>query len=160
MAAFPSLKDWTQQFIKHKDVFERKLVKVIESATGFSVHRKDGIQAWHLFEQFKVPPASKDQVTVVCLSTPGNVRAVVAAWKSLILFPRLTILFVNLELGEKWLLNPKVHDMIADPTTLEAGLMNLMNAANGVVDDAPKRGRKPKLFEESEEGEGDEESER
>jgi len=155
-----SLKEWTLGFIKHKDIFEKKIVKIEDKKDGFCVHRKDAVQNYAVSENFSPgsveetrPGSVPSQLTIVCLNNPLNVKAVVKDWKKLIKHQRLTILFVNLALGEKWMLNPRVHDMIADSSTLESGLLNLMRAANGVVDEEPKRKKKSSIFEESDEGE-------
>ena len=162
MAGFSSLQEWTAEFIRHKDLFERKILKTQEQKGGFLVRRKDGEQQWIVSEQFKAEELkdAKANATLVCLNTPGNVKAVVAAWKKLVAHPKITVLFVNLALGEKWMLNPKVHDSIADPGTLEQGLLRLMQAANGLVDEEPKRGRKPTLFEGPDESGEEEDSEK
>ena len=155
MTGFSSLKEWTRHFIKHKDIFEKKIIKVEEKGDIFLVERKDGRQKWIVGDKFSYDDKHNDPKcpqTIVCLNNPGNVKAVVEAWKELIIPAKLTVLFVNLELGEKWMLNPKVHNMIADEATLEAGLLRLMQAANGLVDEEPKKKKKQSLFEESEKG--------
>jgi len=162
MANSNSLKEWTFHFIKHKDVFEKKIRSLKDTEEGYAAEYPDRTQEYIVGEKFSLPAKSLAQgksgtqpamlTTIVCSNTRENVKAVVKDWGKLKETHGLTILFVNTETGEKWLLNPRVHDMIADSSSLETGLMKMMDTANGIVEkeDKKKRKKAASMFEESE----------
>lgn len=156
---FSSLKDWAGHFIKHKDLFERKVVKVEETSNGYRVERKDKTTVeWIINDQFNYPGKGTGTRVIACLNNKENVKTVIKAWKELVADSAITLWFVNLTTGEKWSLNPKMHDLFADKSTLEQGLCSLMDSANGVIKDEPKRKKKQSMFEESTESGNDEEN--
>lgn len=165
-AAFSSLQEWTENFIKHKDAFEKKIKKISPTKTGFLVEYAAKAQEYTIAEPFthafekkasrQDTHAQSVQRTIVCENTKENVKSVVKDWK--LLMQPLTILFVNLKSGEKWSLNPKLHSLVADDATLEAGLLKMMDTANGVEEKEKPRKKRVTMFEESGEkagGDGD-----
>jgi len=160
---FSSIQEWVLQFIKHKDIFDRKVTKLEENSEGVRVTRKDGsVVSWIAKDAFSY--SSKEKTTassrmIACLNTRENVKEIVKHWKELVLDSALTIWCVDLETGEKWSVTPRVHDLITEPSALEQGLLSLMDTANGVVKEEPKRKKKQSIFEESENSEAGKEEE-
>ena len=147
---FSSLREWVQQFIKHKDVFDRKITAIDDSKDVIVVKRKDNTaQRWVVSDQFSYSGASKEQTAIACLSSRENIKAVVKVWPQLVKDAMLSIYFVNLKNGNKWNISPRVHDLIADTSTLESGLVSLLDASEGIVKEEPRKKKKQSLFEET-----------
>jgi hypothetical protein len=167
--AFESLLDLAKQIVKHKDAFERKITSIEPEQNGFVVIRKDGSrQRWVVMDRFSYAPGRidakdkagqpKTKLVLLCTSDKENIRAVVKGWDALIKEQDLSVYFVDVKTGNKWNIMPRVHDLIAERSTLESGLVSLMDAANGIVKEEPRRKKKQSMFEESsqdEEEQGD-----
>ena len=54
-----------------------------------------------------------------------------------------------MKIGDKWVINPHTHSMIADPESIESGLRTMSDTANGKVEEVKKGKKKPSMFEET-----------
>jgi hypothetical protein len=77
-------------------------------------------------------------------------------WKKLSDIKNLSFLFVNLKIGDKWVINPHTHSMIADPESIESGLRTMFDTANGKIAEVKVGKKKSSMFEESSSSEEEE----
>jgi hypothetical protein len=125
------LKEWTQIFLKNRDVMEQ-VITGFESVDGdFIVHKKAGEVLFLIRPELKdvgtVVEKAKGKTGLVVLNTKKNVGAVVAGWDKLKQLPGLCIYFVNPDTNDKWLLYPHTHDKITEKSALKRGLESLFS---------------------------------
>ncbi len=165
------LKEWTLAFVKHKDLAFGKLVEIKESKKENKIDFKfkdktnTHIITEKLDESVLKSIEKIEHKTIVCLNNEDNFNFLTKNWKKIVQIKNLTFIFVNLKNQEKWLINPHIHNMIAEEESLVAGLKAMFDTCNGKIIDVSK-GKKPKktsMFEEGSpldsEDEGEEENE-
>ena len=149
-------------FIRHKDLATKKIDSIEDKGSELLVRQKDkrNIQGY-LTEKIDASLLKKadsdDTKMVFCPNTEENLKFLVKNWKKFIKIKNLTMIFVNLEINDKWIINPKFHSMIADPSTIGQGLRSMFDTANGKVDSGLSKKRKPKIFDDDVADEEDEE---
>jgi len=156
------LHDWLVHYLKRKDSVELSIRKI--ETLDFFVIADHGERRDSYFVKSKLEPSDVKEIIAgkilkVCTeNSEENFQFLVKNWKELCSMRELLFIFVNLSLGEKWIICPYSHNFIADEATLEAGLRTMFDTANGkIVEVKPEKGRKPKLFEETDEDDEDEE---
>ena len=149
------LKNWTLAYLKNKDMITKKIVKIDEDAKNslLNVQYKDKPIKHYILEKLDdkifAHINTNDFKTIVCLNVEENFHFLTKNWKKLSDMKNLSIIFVNMKTHDKWLINPHVHSMIADPESIEQGLRTMFDTANGKIVDMPKKKKKPSMFEES-----------
>lgn len=147
--------EWTVNYVKNKDLTFKKLVKFEEhlSKEYIDFQFKDKLVTHYVVEDLKDDILDKvkshEQKAVTCLNSEQNFRFLIKNWKKISELKNLTFVFVNLKIGDKWVINPHTHSMIADPATIESGLRTMFDTANGKVADIKIGKKKPSMFEES-----------
>jgi hypothetical protein len=156
------LKEWTVQYVKHRDLTQKKIVKIEEKKGDvLEVQYKDKTVKYHVIDSADIELlksiSNNEHKAIVCPNSEENFRFLIKNWSKLSTIGNLSIIFINMKTHEKWQINPKVHSMIADPESIEQGLRTMYDTANGKVTDAPKAKKKPQIFESnsSEEAEED-----
>lgn len=122
------LKEWTVHYVKHKDLIHRKLVDYEIKEDSIEFKYKDGIKIYIVRDNLDDSVLKLDGV-FVCLNTEENLEFLIDFWRHLVNNKEVSILFVNIVTGSKWMINPHTHDKIADPDTLEQGLRAMFEAA-------------------------------
>jgi hypothetical protein len=157
------LYDWTISYVKNKDLTFRKLVKYTENAKDgcISFEFKDKTIPHFIIDKlsdkiFEIIK-SHEHKTIVCENTDENFKFLIKNWKKLSDIKNLSFVFVNLKLGDKWVINPHTHSMIADPDSIESGLKTMFDTANGKVAEIKIGKKKSSMFEESSSSEEEEE---
>jgi len=156
------LSEWTINYVKNRDLTFRKLVKYVENSKDdyISFEFKDKIVAHFIIDKLseKIFEIIKnhDHKVIVCLNVEENFKFLIKNWKKLSDIKNLSFLFVNLKMGDKWVINPHTHSMIADPTSIESGLKTMFDTANGKIAEIKAGKKKSSMFEE---GSGSEEEE-
>jgi len=159
------LKEWTVQYVKNKDLAFRKLVKFEDDEKNniINFHFKDKDNKHYILEKLDEKIISlinnSDWKTIVCLNIDENFDFLIKHWDKLSKIHNLNIIFVNLKTSEKWLINPKLHSMIADPDSIRIGLRTMFDTANGKISEVPKGKKKSSMFEESSDSDSEEENE-
>ncbi|MFA5796646.1 MAG: hypothetical protein WC916_01250 [Candidatus Woesearchaeota archaeon] len=147
-----ALKDWTIAYVKHKDSAFRKLVKTEEKKDRIEFHFRDKINTHFIIDTLTDALFSliKDceHKTIVCPNIQENLHFLLKEWKRINAIKNLLFIFVNLKNNDKWVINPHVHAMIADPASLEIGLQTMFDTANGKIAEIKVPKRKPQLFDE------------
>ncbi|MBU0757873.1 MAG: hypothetical protein KKF44_07405 [Nanoarchaeota archaeon] len=145
------LKSWLQHYLKYKDSIEQRIKEIKDIDQGVEVIYDD------CSTKFLIVSGLKDEniellrthETVCTLNSQSNFDFLIRNWNTLAKLPKLTFIFVNLKLGEKWFLKPHIHNSIADKDGLEQGLRTMFEAANGRIKEV--KPAKQKMFEDSEE---------
>jgi hypothetical protein len=125
------LKEWTQIFLKSRDVLQKSITG-FESLNGdFVVHKSSGDVIFLIRPEFsnvdEVVEKAQSTAGLVVLNTKKNVNSVIASWDKLAKLKGLCIYFVNPNLNEKWLLYPYTHDQITEKPALRRGLESLFS---------------------------------
>lgn len=130
-----ALKTWIKHFIKQKDLAANKIVSIEEEkeekekTVKLIVKYKDSEAYFFIIpeirnEDFMRELSKDDTIGIVVLNKKSNLDFLVKNWKDFIEFPFLTFYFVNPEstTDVKWIVRPSVHNRIAEPKSLKAGL--------------------------------------
>jgi hypothetical protein len=116
---------WCQQYIRSRDAMERKLVSLEEKDGGLVAVYKDRTVQWLPQSELQLLKENSGHITIVCLQTQQNFNTLVQQFSWFSMNPNLTILFLNPQANEKWVLKPAVHAAVADKSTLKTGLQTL-----------------------------------
>jgi len=156
------LSSWTVNYVKNRDLTFRKLVKVTEKTKDdcITFEFKDKTVAHFIVDKvtdkiFDIIKAC-DHKVIVCPNTEDNFKFLIKNWKKLSDIKNLSFLFVNLKIGDKWVINPHTHSMIADPESIESGLRTMFDTANGKIAEVKVGKKKSSMFEESSSSEEEE----
>jgi len=156
------LKEWTIHYVKNKDITLRKLVKYDEhlSKEYIEFQFKDKTAIYNIVDDLKEDVFNKikayEHKAIVCLNSLENFHFLIKNWKKFSEIKNLTIIFVNLKLNDKWVINPHTHSMIADPESIESGLKTMFDTANGKIAEVKSAKKKASMFEESSGSDGSE----
>ena len=121
-----NLREWCMHYIKARDAMERKLKSIEEKDGNLIAHYKDKDVLFVGQEKLTTTHASHDGfATLVCLQTQENFDTLVDSFSKFSANQKLTIIFVNPQLEEKWIIKPAVHAAVADKSSLKAGLLTL-----------------------------------
>ena len=155
------LYDWAKTFVKNKDLVMRKLVGIDDKKDHFIAKYKDKEVTHFVTETLTDKAFSQiEGVThkaIVCLNSEANLAFLTKHWKKLSEIKNLSFIFVNLKMHDKWVINPHLHSMVADPDSIESGLRTMYETANGKVAEVKPSKKKSSMFEESDEQSEDEE---
>lgn len=124
-----SLKEWTINFVKHKDIFAKKLKEYEEKKDQIVFHFKDNNKI------FLVKPLLDEETfgflkedfsrAIVCSADRKNLKFLIDNWDKFKDAKSFTLIFANPETNAKWLLNPKTHNDICDEESLVQGLESM-----------------------------------
>jgi hypothetical protein len=122
------LREWTVLYVKHKDLFARKLqgYKEVNGKEGEKIvfAFKDHELHAYAMESLMAPPKATGKTLVTTLNTAENQQTLIRRWDDFAAIPHLTIVFVNPQKNEKWFIMPHTHAMISDPN-IELGIRSL-----------------------------------
>jgi hypothetical protein len=145
------LKEWAIAFIKHRDLAFRRIASIDDKGKELLVKQKDSKEI-HNHVAEKIDDAllkkihSEDNKMIFCLNTEENLEFLIKHWDKFKIINNLTLVFANLKNDDKWIINPKLHSIIADSASIKQGLQSMYDTANGKVDSGPKK-KKPKMFD-------------
>jgi hypothetical protein len=157
------LANWTVNYVKNRDLTFKKLVSYKEHTKDDCINFefKDKTVAHFIVDKVsdKIFDMIKnhDYKVIVCPNIEENFKFLIKNWKKLSDAKNLSFLFVNLKIGDKWVINPHTHSMIADPESIESGLRTMFDTANGKVAEVKAGKKKSSMFEESSLSEEEEE---
>ena len=112
------LYEWTKHYIKFKDQFKKQIQKTTYETNLIIVKTKTETIKYFITEKLensiKLKNKEKNEKTIlVCLNSKENLKTITTKWDELI-NEQLTIIFVNPKTNEKWLIQPKTHNKIAE----------------------------------------------
>ncbi len=154
--------DWTINYVKNKDLTFRKLVKYTQKEDHIEFEFKDKKIIYIIVDKLTEDVFNSikniEHKTLVCPNVEDNFKFLIKHWEKLADTKNLSILFVNLKIGDKWIINPHTHSMIADPDSIESGLRTMFDTANGKVAEIKAGKKKASMFEEGTSTEDDDAS--
>ncbi len=126
-----SLADWAERYLRHRDLFERRIASLEPAPRGFTIARKDGssipcIVAERLDDG--ILAGLDGEAIVVTRNLKENVLLVAKEWKRLSRQEGLKLIFANEAKNEKWVLLPHGHAKVAEQGSLKTGLLALHEA--------------------------------
>jgi hypothetical protein len=141
-----NLKEWTIAYVKNRDMAFRKLVSHHDEGNKVIFKFKDKEQKY-VFAESLEPIMGEACDFLVTRNSEENFNCLIKNWDKLSK-TKLSIIFVAKD--DKWLINPHVHSMIADPASMKTGLRTMFETANGKIAEV-KVAKKKAMFEESDE---------
>ena len=155
------LTEWTENYLRNRDLTLKKIVsmKTDEKNSLITIRFSDKEVKHYILPLLseRIFKLTAGNIIVVCLNSRENFDFLIKNWSKLSKIKNYSIIFVNLKDNDKWLINPYVHNLIADPESLESGLKAMFDAANGEVLEPKPGKKKPKIFDDDVPDEGDSE---
>ena len=128
MSELSYLMDWFEVYLRHKDVFLKKIQGVEKKDNIMNVAFKDAPKSYFFYLNLKDVQMDKVKAaqnpSIVFLNNPENLKEVLRIWPKMIEIRMLSIYSVNpfSEIDNKWILFPYTHHQVSDPESLELGL--------------------------------------
>ncbi len=132
-----SLKEWVLYYLRHKDSIRREILDIAVSDNDrFVVKTVNNEWIVHVRSSLGDLPVleNSDKVLVFTLNTKNNLNFLYRHWNDF-RKPNITVYFVNPgACGDKsWAINPYVHSLIADESSLMRGLESLFQTVEELV---------------------------
>ena len=122
------LEEWTIIHIKNRDLIKRELkdYKILDSAIKVNYKSKSQtIYLYQIMDSTIINKIGEELITVVCLNSMKNINFCVDNWDKLISNKLFSIIFVNPESKNKWIIYPYTHNKITEKASLKSGLVSL-----------------------------------
>lgn len=130
--------DWTETYLKNRDLMLRKIVKIEKKDNSLYVKFKDKEQTFLIFPVMKdfdmASLKNLQNPTFVMLNNDANISWTVKNWAKLIQVKTLSIYFVNpfSEGDKRWIIFPHTHHQITEPEALELGLKSMAEVVSSI----------------------------
>ena len=131
---YQELKEWLVLFLQHKDIFQKKIVK-IEEKEGFVIAEyKDHTHYFAIIPKittFNFLDSYKDKhLSIIVYNTKDNLKSLISEWSKLADFSMLSVYFVNphSNTDKKWIIYPFTHHRISEHGALKLGLQTLFES--------------------------------
>lgn len=141
MKKVESLKDWYIVYIKHKDIFDKRIRDIEDNSDTVYVKYKDSSltaiirpEMQDVHSVVKNIKECESPVHLVMYNKKNNLDAVLEAWSELAECKNLKVIFANPEASgdHKWIIVPHTHDKITPPSSLKSGLESLFQTVEEV----------------------------
>lgn len=125
------LREWAREFLRHRDLFARKIVAINDTSSGLSVVYRDRKVDVIVCDSLAGASPSGEAIIVVP-NTRGNLDCLLKRWGEFVGHASLTIYFVNTrsQTEQKWVIRPSLHNRVADDESLRQGLMSLFSTVD------------------------------
>jgi hypothetical protein len=128
-----NLFDWAKDYFKHRDIFEKKLNKINKEKDRLILNYKDrkdvafisAVFEDELFEKLSDIKKYKKRF-IVCSYSQTNISFLIKNWKKF-LIENLILIFIDVRINKRVLINPYIHNKISDPDNLKAGILSLFS---------------------------------
>ena len=128
-----TLIEWTENYFKHKDIFDKKLDNISKEKDNLILKYKDrtdivlvnAVLEQEIFMKFK-EFNNHNKIFIVCAKSQTNIDFLIENWKKF-LIQNLILIFADVRMNNKVLINPYVHNKICDKETFESGIRALFN---------------------------------
>ena len=128
-----NLLEWSKHYVQARDAIERKLKTIDEKPDRLICTYKDKQVTFIAEETLTAKSLDANAfTTIVTLQTTKNFDALIDQFAVFSQHPKLTIIFVNPKLNEKWMIKPAVHAAVADKSTLKLGLQSMFDTVPSV----------------------------
>lgn len=128
------LLDWSEKFVRNKDLILKKIESLSFFDTGFVCNHKDGSKRTYIISENLESAKELENTTFICLNTKNNVNYLAKNWERFIGSKTCSIVFANPKTNNQWTIFPYTHNRFCDPKTLKTGLKSLytsVEAADG-----------------------------
>jgi hypothetical protein len=128
------LYEWTKHYIAFRDMMKKQIIKKTFLETSIVVKEKKEEKIYLVMEELKktIPSLKKlkrnVKIYITTLNNISNCNTLIEDWNKFSIYDHLTIIFVEIQENEKWIIHPATHQSIADKESLEEGIMGLYNA--------------------------------
>lgn len=135
------LVDWTVNFVKNKDIIQKKIEKIEDGKDGCDLYVKYKDKEQHFiisatldFDSILKKINNNSYFAIVTLNSKDNLDAMLKVWNKLIEFKFLSLIFVNpfSELDKKWIIFPYTHHRISDESSLKIGLKSIFETVDPI----------------------------
>jgi len=123
------LTEWLVLYVRHKDMFDKKLVDQKEDGSQITFTFKDRKMTAHLLDELAVVPVSGETL-VATLHTKENVKFLLDHWPEFSKDKELTLAFVHPGRNEKWIVKPHLHSSITE--NVEQGIWSMSKGVSYV----------------------------
>lgn len=129
----PELLDWAEQYVRHRDLFEKKVVSIERQEARLVIKNKDGSLTTcfvtdSLDEDLLTALAKEEKLLLVTRNFKANLDFLIKHWSQFAKLLGLKLVFANVKQNEKWVLVPHSHAAVADPDSLALGLQAMFEA--------------------------------
>jgi len=127
---FKLLREWAINYIKNKDIANKKIKNIKIENYGFLVEYKGKTHKFIINpEDISLNNVKKEEfISFVLFNTKKNLDIIINKWKDLINYEKLSIYFVNLNNNQRWILHPYTHHKICEEKKLKNGLIALFDS--------------------------------
>lgn len=108
-----NLSEWAIVYVKHKDLVARKLQDHKVDGEKILFTFSDRVLTAYAMEKLSVPKI-QGKTFIFALQTKENIELLLKHWKEFSEQKELTMIFVNPQKNEKWLVNPHTHESISE----------------------------------------------
>jgi hypothetical protein len=128
------LVDWTEVFLKNRDLMLRKIKGIEKKENKLFVTFKDKEQIFMIYPTLTdidtTALNSMKNPTFVMLNSEENIIWTLKNWAKLIQVKTLSMFFVNpfSEGDKRWIIFPNTHHQVTEPEALELGLRSMAEA--------------------------------
>ena len=128
------LSSWLETFIRHKDIFHKKIEKISKKENKVIVEYKDKVSTFLICPSFNstdiLNSYENENITLVTLNTRENLDFFIKSWDKLSKHPMLCVYFVNPNSAKdkKWVIYPFTHERICDKKAIKKGLLALFES--------------------------------
>lgn len=134
------LKNWFVQYLKHRDVFDKKLRQINDNGETVHVKYKDaeltGIVKPILenIDNLVKDIKCEERVNLVTYNSKKNLKFLINSWDKLANCPNLKVIFANPDTNgdHKWIIVPHTHSKITPSSSLKPGLESLFQSVEEV----------------------------
>lgn len=130
-----NLKEWLILFIKHKDIFYKKIVNISEKGNIVVVEQKENTLYYAILPHINdinnlLEEYVDKQICIVTYNTKPNLNVIIKDWQKFSKLPMLSIYFVNpnSSTDKKWIISPFTHSKITESSSLKLGLQTLFES--------------------------------
>lgn len=137
-----TLKDWTVNYLKHKDILAKRILSIDDDGDDLLVKERNGDKKILLRPDISGLTVDQNQkTTVVTFSTNENLKSLISIWDSIKDNADLMMIFINPEskTEQKWIIYPRTHARIADDSALKPGLKALFDMVEPLTKSDLKR---------------------
>jgi hypothetical protein len=134
-----NLSEWAVNYVKHKDLVARNLKGFVVKDGFVEFSFNDKVHDYFIMDLLnisKIKEIMNNQSghlkTIVCMHNQDNFNTIVSNWDELIK-QSITLIFVNPQHEDRWIINPQLHNRIADKAKLKQGLKTMYDAAMGKI---------------------------
>lgn len=126
-----NIKEWAITFVKHRDLHFRKIKEIKDIDGNFfeAINKDNSIIEYIVSDKLTDKEVSKidekKKQFIIIENTVHNIKETVTKWKKLVMNQELTMVFVNINKNDKFIIKPYVHNKITEEESLEQGLLTL-----------------------------------